>query len=198
LARVFELQHTTNEAVAQLEKAILLAPRWPDPRERLGYLHSQSSKKEEALAQYSELLRLNPARADLHVTMAALLSGIHRVSEAAGHYREALRLNPNDVVALNNLAWLLATNPDDKVRNGYEATSYAERACALTRWSNPVFLATFAAAQAERGNFQQAVELAARAHAIATAAGEMRTAQDCEKLRALFLSQTPFRDTEKR
>ncbi len=198
LARVFELEHATNEALVQLEKAILLAPRWPDPRERLGYLLAQSSKKEEALAQYSELLRLNPARADLHLTMAALLSGIHRASDAAGHYREALRLNPNDVVALNNLAWLLATNPDDRLRNGYEATSYAERACALTRWSNPVFLATSAAAQAERGNFQQAVELATRAHAIATAAGETRAAQDCEKLRALFLSRTPFRDAEKR
>ena len=198
LARVFELERATNDAIAQLEKAIVLAPRWPDPRERLGHLLAQSSKKEEALAQYSELLRLAPGRADLHVTMAALLSGIQRVSEAAAHYREALRLNPNDVVALNNLAWLLATNPDDTVRNGYEAMAYGERACALTQWSNPVFLATFAAAQAERGNFQQAVELVTRAQAIATAAQEIRTAQDCEKLRVLFLSRTPFRDVEKR
>ncbi len=198
LARVFELQHATNEAIAQLEKAILLAPRWPDPRERLGYLLSQTSRKEEALAQYSELLRIAPRRANVHVTMAALLSGMHRVTEAADHYREALRLNPNDVVALNNLAWVLATHPDDKMRNGYEAASCADRACALTGWGNPVFLATLAAAQAELGNFQQAVELVTRAHAIATAAQEIRTAQDCEKLRALFLSRTPFRDVERR
>jgi tetratricopeptide (TPR) repeat protein len=198
LARVFELEHATNDAIAQLEKAILLAPRWPDPRERLGYLLAQSSQQEAALTQYSELLRMAPGRADLHVAVAALLSGIHRVGEAVGHYREALRLNPNDVVALNNLAWLLATNPDDKVRNGYEATSYGERACALTQWRNPGFLATLAAAHAERGNFQQAVELITRAHAIATAAQESRVAQDCEKLRTLFLSQTPFRDVDKR
>ncbi|HEY0551446.1 MAG TPA: tetratricopeptide repeat protein, partial [Verrucomicrobiae bacterium] len=197
LARVLQRQHATNEAIAQLEKAVLLAPRWPAPREELASLLSQAAKQTEALAQYAELLRLAPGRSDVHVTMAVLLAGIRRPVEAADHYREALRLNPNDVVALNNLAWLLATDPNDQVRNGYEAVSTAERACALTRWSNPVFLATFAAAHAERGNFEQAVEIISQAHAIAINAGQIQAAQEYGKLRAMFLSRKPFRVADK-
>ena len=76
---------------------------------------------------------------------------------------------------LNNLAWLLATQPSPEVRNGPEAVRLAERACALTSRTNLWFLHTLAAACAESGNFTQAVAAAEEARRLAAAAGAQRT-----------------------
>ena len=67
---------------------------------------------------------------------------------------------PDEIVLLNNTAWLLATSPDASLRNGVEAVGYARRAAQLTRGQEPVILGTLAAAYAEEGQFSDAVETA--------------------------------------
>jgi tetratricopeptide (TPR) repeat protein len=78
-------------------------------------------------------------------------------------YRAALQLQPNLATAHNNLAWLLATCPVDALRNGQEALERATWACNATDWSNPNCLGTLAAAFAEVGDYDQAVQCHARA-----------------------------------
>ncbi|MBA4066529.1 MAG: hypothetical protein C0501_23060 [Isosphaera sp.] len=58
----------------------------------------------------------------------------------------------------NNIAWLLATAPFPSLRDGRRAVAYAIRACELNRWSSIEFLETLAAAHAEAGEFDKAVE----------------------------------------
>ena len=48
-----------------------------------------------------------------------------------------LKVQPNNVVALNNLAWLLATSPDPCFRDSGRAVAYARQACELTHWKEP-------------------------------------------------------------
>ena len=43
-------------------------------------------------------------------------------------YTKALQIAPEDLAALSNLAWLLATSADPSLRNGSEAVRLAERA----------------------------------------------------------------------
>ena len=81
------------------------------------------------------------------------LGQLGRTREAVAQYQEALRLNPDLAGALNNLAWVLATCPDDQLRNGAEAVRLAERACELTHYREPLFIGTLAAAYAEAGRF---------------------------------------------
>jgi hypothetical protein len=64
---------------------------------------------------------------------------------------------------LNNLAWVLATSADDKVRNGDRAVELAKTACAGTNYVRPDFLSTLAAAYAETGDFQTATIWSGRA-----------------------------------
>jgi Flp pilus assembly protein TadD len=90
-----------------------------------------------------------------------------RTADAIAQYREAIRLNPEQAEALNNLAWTLATDPNPEYRNGAEAVQLATRACELTRYQNPVALATIAAAYAETGHFPEAVSFAEQAIEIA-------------------------------
>ncbi len=86
---------------------------------------------------------------------------------ALAHYREALRVKPEDPVSLNNIAWFLATTPDDGLRDGREALALAERAARLVSFGNPVLLDTLAAAYAEQGRYRQAVATARQALQLA-------------------------------
>jgi hypothetical protein len=66
-------------------------------------------------------------------------------------------LIPDSTVALDELAWVFATHPNDELRDGHEAVRLAEHACPLTKRTNPLLLATLASAYAEIGNFSEAI-----------------------------------------
>lgn len=72
----------------------------------------------------------------------------------------------SDAVIENSLAWLLATCPDDSIRDGQLAIRWAKEACEDTDWEEPSYLDTLAAAYAECGNFTEAVKWSTKAVAI--------------------------------
>jgi spermidine synthase len=90
-----------------------------------------------------------------------------KIDQAIQHYREALRLEPEQPTVLNDLAWTLATGARPELRNPAEAVRLAERACAHTRYQQPVILDTLAAAYAAAGHFEAAIKMAQRAISIA-------------------------------
>jgi tetratricopeptide (TPR) repeat protein len=57
---------------------------------------------------------------------------------------------------LNNFAWVLATSPDDNVRDGKRAIELATKAAEMSSYSVPHILSTLAAAYAETGDFETA------------------------------------------
>ncbi|MBI2480176.1 MAG: hypothetical protein HYV60_16555, partial [Planctomycetia bacterium] len=69
-----------------------------------------------------------------------------RYSEAIERVDESLEFNPDNAFLLNNKAWLLATCPDDTVRDGPQAVELATKACDLTDWKNFAYVDTAAAA----------------------------------------------------
>jgi tetratricopeptide (TPR) repeat protein len=71
---------------------------------------------------------------------------------------EVVKVAPDSVRALRERAWILATCPDSKVRNGALAVSSATRACELMGWRDPHGLCTLAAAHAESGHFEEAAK----------------------------------------
>jgi Flp pilus assembly protein TadD len=86
------------------------------------------------------------------------LLNVGRHAEAIAQYEKALKLEPKDDGVLNNLAWVLCTSPDDKLRNGRRAIELATEACKLTEYKVPHILSTLAAAYAEIGDFDNAVK----------------------------------------
>jgi tetratricopeptide (TPR) repeat protein len=80
--------------------------------------------------------------------------------QALADYTACLKVQADHAVALNNRAWLLATCPDNSIRNGKQAVADAERACDLTQDRDFDFLDSLAAAYAEAGQFDDAVEVA--------------------------------------
>ena len=73
---------------------------------------------------------------------------------------------------LNNLAWVLATSPDDKVRNGKLAIDYATQAAELTEFKEAHILSTLASGYAEVGDFENAIKYIKDAIELNKAAGE--------------------------
>jgi hypothetical protein len=111
----------------------------------------------------------------------------------AGH--EALKLQPDFPEALNNLAWLLAANPDPQVRNGREAVDLAERACRLTDYKQPPMIGTLAAAYAEAGRFTEAATAAEKARTAADQCNQPALAARNRELVELYRSGQAVRDT---
>jgi Flp pilus assembly protein TadD len=82
-----------------------------------------------------------------------------------GHYRQAMvdlheasKLDSENAFLLNNYAWILATAPDEKARDGKKAVQVALKACQLTAYQNAADVDTLAAAYAETGDFDNAVK----------------------------------------
>ena len=77
---------------------------------------------------------------------------------AVADFEAAIRLDDHDTVALNELAWLLATAGDARWRDGRRAVELARAACNLSGWKVPDLFDTYAAALAADGRFDDAVK----------------------------------------
>ena len=115
-----------------------------------------------ALPHYRRSVELAPRIAAYHAGLGGGLRATGDLAGAANSYREAIRLDPKHTFPHNALAWLRATGPDG-MRDGKEAVKLATQACELSGRADPACLDTLAAAYAESGDFEKAVEFQKRA-----------------------------------
>ena len=181
-----------TDAVSRYQAALRLTPDDPEIHHNLGLVLAQSGQIEDAVSHFKEALKVRPdARTHYSLALAMSMRGQRKASIA--HYREALHLKPDWPLALNDLAWLLATVPDKNLRDGKEAVSLAERACELTGKKEPRFLGTLDAAYAENGRFADAISTASQAREFAISAGQSEVAQAAEKRVKLYEAGQAFR-----
>jgi protein O-mannosyl-transferase len=114
--------------------------------------------------------------------------------EAAIHYQTALDIAPHSILPLNNLAWLRATCPDSSLRDGAEAVVLAREADQLSGGENITFIRTLAAAYAESGRFNEAIETAQRAAQLANAQGIPALVDNLRMDVDLYRRHEPLRD----
>jgi len=92
----------------------------------------------------------------------ALLS-VGKHADAIKDYDEALKIDAEDTGVLNNLAWVLATSPEEGVRNAERSIEHGLKACELTKYERPHILSTLAAGYAEKGDWETAIKWSSKA-----------------------------------
>ncbi|MDO4585535.1 MAG: beta-propeller fold lactonase family protein [Planctomycetia bacterium] len=120
-----------------------------------------------------------------------LLAG--KQKESIADYEKVLALAPENEVALNNLAWILGTSPEDSLRNAERAIALGTKVCELTQYANPGYLSTLAAAYAEKGDFEKALEWIQKALEIAEK-NQDETLDALKKEKAAYEKKEPFRE----
>lgn len=157
-----------DDAIQHLQRALTLDPANGDTDVALGIAYAKKGQLEDATRLFEKAVALNPSSADAHYNLgkALVLSGSG--SEGLAQWKLALEASPSDLRVLNDYAWVLATSRNDALRNGADAVRMARQAAELSNEQEPAVLGTLAAAYAEAGQFDKAVQVEERAVDLAT------------------------------
>jgi tetratricopeptide (TPR) repeat protein len=129
---------------------------------------------DEALALLNRAIEEQPDSVPAYLARASLAESQENDRDAIADYQDALRVDADCESAHRNLAWLLATSTQDDIRNGPQALEHAERALSLRETKTVAALEALAAALAECGQFDKAVEHQQRAARLAPAKSDIR------------------------
>jgi tetratricopeptide (TPR) repeat protein len=121
-------------------------------------------------------------------------------NKAITDYTETIRLDPTMGLAYNAIAWLQATCPDARCRDGKKAVENATKTCQLDGGKWWGYIELLAAAYAESGDFEKAKQWQAKA--IELAAKDKLTSEESMKgLRArleLYKQGKPYHEEAKK
>ncbi len=181
-----------DEAIEEIEQLSRTVPNQPELKMQLALYHLINKQPKEAISAYDDVLLMDPenflalrSRGDAYLNM-----GKH--AEAIVDFENALKVQPDDAALLNNLAWVLATSPEAEVRNGTRAVELATKACELTEYKLPHILSTLAAAFAESGNFDTAIEWSQKAVNM----DDPENDEQLEKELTSYLKKQPWRERQ--
>jgi tetratricopeptide (TPR) repeat protein len=194
LGMAYQRMGRNKEALEEFSKAVALAPMFPAAHSNLGAVLAREGRLEEAAAQFRVALTCDPGSDSAHFGLGSVLTSQGKRDEAVTEYQAALTFNPTNAAALNDLAWIRASAPDDRLRNGAEAVKLAEQACKLTEFREPQRIGTLAAAYAEAGRFEEAVKTGEKARALALATDQAALAARNEELLALYRARKPYHE----
>ena len=202
-----------DEALSHYAASLEIAPNFVQAHNNLGAELANRGRVAEAEDHFLAALRVDPnyapgasnlanllnrqgkpGQAIVQYQLGVILAGRKQTEAAIAHFREAVHLQPDWLEALNNLAWLLATEPDAKLRNGTEAVRLAAHAVELTKTNNAGVLDTLGAAYAEVGRFSDAVQTAEEAARKARADGQIDLSVQLTERVKFYQAQRPLRE----
>jgi Flp pilus assembly protein TadD len=203
LAVLLQRRGQLDEAISHYRQALEIRSNSGQARHDVGLARAHSNlggallrkgDVDEAIAQCEMALKLRPANADAHTNLGSALLQKGLVGEATLHYETALQTAPASAPTLNNLAHIFATCHDAQFRNGSRAILLAEQADRFSGRKNPAFVRTLAAAYAEFGQFDKAINAAERALKLSIAQGDSALANDLRLDIDLYRLKLPRRD----
>ncbi len=175
-----ERKHDYHSLLAACDRQVAARPEDRESRRRRALARWGAREYDGALADFGraiDLARRQKAPARLLAIMtygrALIRREQHDTAAEATELERTVRTDRSFTDALNDLAWIRATNPDAALRNGRQAVDLARHACETVPGSVK-YLDTLAAAYAEAGDAKRAAD--AEKEAMKAARLDARTA----------------------
>lgn len=184
------------DAERELREAVRLKDTSAAAHANLGPILCGSGKLDECILHLERALALDPDYSSAHANLAEAYAARGKRVRAAEQFALALNAAPDRPFLLNRLAWLLATAPEDSIRNGPRAVELAERAASITARQDIMSLETLSAAYAEVGRFDDALRTGREALALAERQNDETTATGLARRLQLFEMRQTYREPQ--
>jgi tetratricopeptide (TPR) repeat protein len=185
--------HRYNDAADLGREWLAVTPYDAAAHSALGSALSQNSDLVSAAQQLGYVMMLRPELEQAHAQLRQNLLWLAKETDGLQRLRDIAENTPDSPRMLDELAWLLATDPESRTRDGTEAVRLAERACGLTERKIPALLDTLAAAYAEAGDFPRAISAAEEALNRARSSGDTDAVKLSESILASLRQSLPYR-----
>jgi tetratricopeptide (TPR) repeat protein len=182
-----------NEAAELGRDWLAVSPYDAAAHSALGLALAEHGDLVSAAQNLGYVMMLRPEVEQAHAQLRRILLSLVREPDGLQRFREIAANAPESPRMLDELAWLLATYPDSKSRDGTEAVRLAERACALTERRIPALLDTLAAAYAEAGDFPRAISAAEEALNRSRSSGDNDAIKLSESILGSLRENRPYR-----
>ena len=184
-----------DESIEHYESALRLRDGNVAAHFGLGRALAVEHKTDPAIFHFQKALSIQPDYIAASNDLGVALASKGEINEAMQAWRQTLSFDPDNPDAANNIAWMRATAADSELRDGKEALDLAQRAI-RNGGENPVVLRTLAAAQAENGQFAEAIATCQRGLDLAQKNGDRSMAENLQSCIELFRRGEPLHVTQ--
>lgn len=180
----------SQEAIEELERRVKARPDDSTAWLQLGLIYGGKRRWGKAVDAFGAAIELGQFRGFAFQRRGDIYLNLAMRKEARADYEESLKFDPENRGVLNNLAWILATAPEQELRDGSKALELALKASELTDFQQAHVLSTLAAAYAETGDMQAAREWSQKA----VDAADFSLKDQLRKELACYEQGRPWRD----
>jgi tetratricopeptide (TPR) repeat protein len=184
-----------DRAITDFSKLIELDPSNPIFYQWRGFINFNKGQYDLAAADYSKKIELEPSNTWSYYIRSKAYLKMGEYDQAIDDLDKVIVLAPKMPGAYNYKAWILATSPEAKYRDGAKAFELAGKALKLDN-SNYNYWDTLAAAYAEMGRFEEAVTTQEMAISlfIKITAEQSSEKDELEKHLEAFKANKPWRE----
>jgi tetratricopeptide (TPR) repeat protein len=147
-----------DQAIADYNEALRINPSYATSYNSRGWTWYKKKEFDKAIADFNEAIRLEPSYALAYNNRGIIHYEKRQYTQSLEDYSRAIQYDPQNDMPYNNSALVLVVAQDSGIRNGQKAVEMSLKACELTGWRNPSYIATLASGYAETGDYQSAVK----------------------------------------
>ena len=179
-------------AIKYYKQAIKKDPNNPRAYFMLGYIFGKIKDYDQAIDNFSISIKIDPNYARTYAMRGAAWIRKGNCGKAIDDYGKSIELYPSFEEAYNAKAWILATCPDERYRNGNQAVELAQKALDLKYIARN--LDTLAAAYAEAGKFEDAIKTQEKAIEFLIQSDDQKNIEGAKKRLQGYKNQKPWRN----